>query len=133
MKGNGAAALLLAARALMSAEFIFFGIMKTINTRAMQQYMEAGGVPGELIWVAAAVQIVGGACVLLGFKTRVAAIVLAGFCLVATLLFHTNFADLGEVSDFAKDLATAGGFIFLFAYGAGAWSLDAWMDARRSS
>jgi putative oxidoreductase len=125
MTGTGASALLLAARVMMSIEFILFGSMKIINTRAMQDYMEGGGLPGELIWLAVIVQVLGGLCVMLGYKTRPAALMLAGFCVVATLLFHTNFADLGEVSDFTKDLATAGGFIFLFVFGPGAFSLDA--------
>jgi putative oxidoreductase len=130
MTGTGAGALLLAARTMLSIEFILFGGMKIINTRPMQDYMEAGGVPGELIWLAIVVQMLGGLCVLLGYKARLAALTLAGFCIVATLLFHTNFADLREVSDFTKDLATAGGFVFVFVFGPGAFSLDAWLGAR---
>lgn len=133
MTGMGTAALLLAARLLMSVEFIFFGSMKVINTGNMQAYMDARGVPGELIWLAVIVQVVGGLCVLFGFKTKLAALALAGFCLVATLIFHTNFADLGEVSDFTKDLATAGGFMLLYLLGPGALSLDARLQRRSES
>lgn len=128
MTGMGASALLLTARLMMSIEFIFFGSMKVINTQAMQNYMEEGGVPGELIWLAVLVQVLGGLCVMLGYRTRLAALMLAGFCLLATLLFHTDLADLREVSDLTKDLATAGGFIFLFAYGPGKLSVDAWLQ-----
>jgi putative oxidoreductase len=133
MTGSGASALLLAARVMMSIEFVLFGSMKIINTQAMQDYMEAGGVPGELIWLAVVVQLAGGLCLLVGYRTRQAALMLAGFCIVATVLFHTNFSDLGEVSDFTKDLATAGGFIVLFVCGPGALSLDAWLQARASA
>jgi putative oxidoreductase len=123
---------LLIARIFMSAEFIFFGSMKLANLRDMQDYMEAAGVPGELIWLVIPVQVVGGLCILLGLHTRLAALVMIGFCLTATLLFHTNFADMREVSDFTKDLATAGGFLFLFAYGPGPLSIDAWLKRPRA-
>ncbi len=82
-------------------------------------------MPGNLIWLAIVVQIGCGVLVAIGFQTRLAALLLAGFCLVATTIFHTNFSDLGEVSDFTKDLATAGGFLFVAAFGPGPLSVDA--------
>ena len=124
---------LLLARILMSVEFLLFGSLKIVNSARMQAYMEAAGVPGELIWLAVFVQLCGGALVLVGYRTRVAALALAGFCVIATLLFHTNFADLGEVSDFTKDLATTGGFIFLFVLGPGTLSIDAWLSRRTNT
>ena len=68
----------------MSIPFLFFGTMKTINTVNMQNYMESFGVPGELIWLVIAVQIGCGALIVLGYQTKWAALVLAGFCIVAT-------------------------------------------------
>lgn len=113
----------------MSIAFIFFGVMKTINTGNMQNYMEGFGVPGKLIWLAIIVQIGCGTLIVVGYQTRLAALALAGFCVIATSIFHTRFfndgsADLGQVSDFTKDLAATGGFLFLFVIGPGKLSLD---------
>lgn len=128
--GARAAVILLAARVLLSFEFIFFGVMKLLNSDNMQAYMESRGVPGILIWPVILLQIGAGLCVLFGYRTRPAALTLAGFCVVATTLFHFDFSDLGEVSDFTKDLATAGGFLCLFVAGPGRLSLDTWLATR---
>jgi putative oxidoreductase len=116
---------LLAARLMIAGEFVLWGTMKIINTERMQAYMEARGVPGALIWGAILLQIGGGLLIAGGLYTRWAALALAGFCLVATGIFHSNFADLGELSDFTKDIATAGGLLILALVGPGPWSLDA--------
>jgi putative oxidoreductase len=127
-----AAWVLLLARVGLSLEFLIFGTLKIVNSTSMQAYMERHGVPGELIWLAVLVQLGAGALVLIGYRTQLAALALAGFCVVATTMFHTHFADLGELSDFTKDLATAGGLLFLYAHGPGQWSVDAWLVRRAS-
>jgi putative oxidoreductase len=86
--------------------------------------MARHGVPGLLIWPAIALQIGAGLAVAVGYQTRLSALSLAAFCVVASALFHNNFADLGEVSNFTKDMATAGGFLILALVGAGPLSLD---------
>jgi len=116
--------ILLAARLLMAIEFIVFGALKIPNHASMQLYMAQHGVPGVLIWPALVLQLVAGLMVAAGAFTRLAALALAGFCVVATFLFHLNLADLGEVSNFTKDLATAGGFLLLALLGAGPLSVD---------
>ncbi len=67
----------------------------------------------------------GGLAVLLGWQTRISAFLLAGFCLLSALIFHANFGDQMQSILFLKNMAMAGGFLFLVAGGAGAWSLDA--------
>ena len=61
---------------------------------------------------------------MLGWKTRTAALLLAGFCLLTATIFHHNFADQQQMIHFLKDLAIAGGFLVLLANGAGPLSLD---------
>ena len=60
----------------------------------------------------------------LGYQTRWAAIALAVFTVVATLAFHTNFADQNEMLAFMKNAAILGGLLQVIAFGAGAYSLD---------
>ena len=115
---------LLVARLLMAIEFVVFGALKIPNNASMQGYMEHHGVPGVLIWPALILQLVAGLMVAAGAFTRLAALALAGFCVVATFLFHLNLSDLGEVSNLTKDLATAGGLLLLAVLGGGPLSVD---------
>ena len=58
---------------------------------------------------------------------------LAGFCIIATSLFHTQFNATGELAHFTKDFSIAGGFLFMIAYGPGPLSLDARIARARAS
>ena len=57
-------------------------------------------------------------------KTRWAAFLLAGFSIMAAVIFHNNFSNRSELLFFEKDLAIAGGLLALMAAGGGRWSLD---------
>lgn len=116
---------LLVARIFMSGVFLVFGVGKILHRLQMESYMEAHGVPGEWIFLAIAVQIGFGLLVAIGYRTRFAALMLAGFCIIATSLFHTDFQAAGELTHFTKDFAIAGGFLFLIANGPGPLSIDA--------
>ena len=124
---------LLVARIFMAAVFLTFGVGKILHWARMQEYMEAHGVPGSLISLAIVVQIGFGLLVVLGYQTRFAALMLAGFCIIATSLFHTQFSVTGELSHFTKDFAIAGGFLFMIAYGPGPLSLDARFASTKAS
>ena len=80
--------------------------------------MQAFGVPGRLLPLAIGVELVCGLLVLFGYKTRIAGLLLAGFCVATAVLFHTRFGDRNQLLHFEKDLAIAGGFLMLFAQGA---------------
>ena len=111
-------------RFFISAIFIFAGFGKITGYASTQAYMEATGVPGQILPLVILVELGGGLAILLGLLTRWAALALAGFSLVSALLFHANFADQVQSIMFMKNVAMAGGFLFLFVHGAGAWSLD---------
>jgi hypothetical protein len=74
---------------------------------------------------AIALEIGCGVLILLGYYTRPAALLLAGFCLATAVLFHIKLGNRNELLHFEKDLAIAGGLLVLFAHGAGRWALDA--------
>jgi putative oxidoreductase len=92
--------------------------------------MEAFGVPGATLPLAIAVELGGALMIVAGFQTRVAALMLAAFCIATALLFHTRLGVRNELLHFEKDFAIAGGFLVLAALGGGAWSVDAWMSRR---
>ena len=111
-------------RILMSAIFLLSGLGKIGQYAGTQAYMAAQGVPGALLPLVIAVEVGGAAALIIGFKTRWAAFLLAGFSLVSAALFHNNFADQTQMIMFMKNVAMAGGFLLLFANGPGPLSLD---------
>lgn len=116
---------LLAARALMAAIFILSGYNKIVGYAGTQQYMAANGVPDILLPLVILVELGGGLLILFGFQTRIAAILLAGFTLVAAFLFHAKFGDRNQMIHFMKNLAIVGGFLSLYVSGPGPFSIDA--------
>ncbi len=119
-----ASVLAIVARALMAYIFIVSGYGKIAGYDATVQYMESAGVSGSLLPLVIALEIGGGVALLVGFQTRLAALALAIFSVIAALIFHTA-ADPGQQINFMKNLAMAGGLLGFFLNGAGRWSLDA--------
>jgi len=115
----------LGGRILIAAIFILSGFSKITGYAGTQGYMEAMGVPGALLPLVIVAELGGGLLVVLGLWTRLAAFALAGFSLLSALLFHANFGDQVQMIMFMKNLAIAGGFLFLVAHGAGPLSVDA--------
>lgn len=111
-------------RILIAVLFLASGLGKIGGYAGTQAYMASMGVPGALLPLVILTEAGGAIAIILGWKTRWAALALAGFCLLTATLFHLNFADKGQMTSFMKDIALAGGFLILFAHGAGAWSLD---------
>ncbi|MGI3902230.1 MAG: DoxX family protein [Janthinobacterium lividum] len=121
----------LPARILMSALFLLSGLGKITAVAATQVSMAAFGIPGVLFWPAAALEIGSGILLLLGRGLRPLGLIMAGWCLVTALIFHTAWADQNQIFDFLKNLAMAGGFLMLAARGAPSFGLDGLLGARR--
>ena len=111
-------------RILISFMFIQSGFDKITGYADTAGYMASQGVPGLLLPLVILTELGGGLMVLAGFKTRVAAFALAGFCLLAAALFHYKPDDMMQMIMFKKNIAIAGGFLFLVANGAGPLSFD---------
>jgi putative oxidoreductase len=120
----------LAGRLLLAAIFLHEAYAKLTAYSAAVAYSEAFGVPGQLLPLAIAAEVGCGLLIVIGYQTRAAALVLAGFCVVTAAVFHTKLGVRNELLHFEKDLAIAGGFLVLFAHGAGAWALDAIMQRK---
>ena len=65
-----------------------------------------------------------GLALIAGWQTRIAAFLLAGFTLLAAIIFHTDFANQVQYLFFMKNLAIAGGLLALVAHGPGPLALD---------
>jgi putative oxidoreductase len=111
-------------RLLLSLIFVVSGAGKIGAYAGTQAYMDSMGVPGMLLPLVIALEILGGIAIVLGWQARIVAFLLAGFCLLSAVLFHGNIGDQGQQIQFLKNLGLAGGFLLIVAHGAGAWSLD---------
>ena len=113
-----------AGRTLLAGLFLISGAGKLAAYEASQGYMEAMGVPGALLPAAIAFEILTPLALIAGFKARLAAVLLAGFSIVAAVLFHSNFADQIQQIMFFKNLSIAGGLLMIAANGPGAFALE---------
>jgi len=111
-------------RVLLAVMFIQAGISKIFGYAGTQQMMESHGIPGMLLPLVIFVEAGCGLGVLLGLFTRSSAILLAGFCGLAALFFHFDFADRMQMINFMKNITIAGGFLVLAGAGPGALALD---------
>lgn len=116
--------LLLLARIGLCMPFILFGFRKLTGPENIASVIESVGLPGWLVWPAGAFQLVAGIMILTGTYTRLGAGALAIFCILAPSIFHSNFNDISELSQFTKDMAAAGGFVVLALHGPGHFSID---------
>lgn len=114
----------LGGRILLAAIFLLSGLGKIGAYAGTAAYMTSVGVPGALLPAVIATEVLGAVAIIIGWKTRVVALLMAGFTLAAGVLFHSNFGDQIQMIMFLKNVAIAGGFLLLAANGAGALSLD---------
>ena len=113
-----------AGRLLLAVLFLLAGLSKLGAYSATAAYMASAGLPGALLPLVIATEVLGSLAIILGWKTRIVATLLAGFTLLTALTFHTNFADQTQMIMFLKNVSIAGGFLLLIANGAGRYSLD---------
>ena len=111
-------------RILLSAIFLINGIGKIFNYEGTIQYMENFDVPGYLIIPAITVEILFPILLIIGYYTKFSALVLSLFTLVLAVIFHTDFSNQMQLISFLKNIAIAGGFLIIFVYGPGKYSID---------
>ena len=114
----------LIARISISILFLLNGIFKINNYEGTVGWMESFGLPGILIFPAIILEIVGPILIIIGYQTRIAAAALSLFCIATALIFHNDFSDQMQLTAFLKNIALAGGFLFLVINGAKGYCLD---------
>jgi putative oxidoreductase len=121
----------LVARILLSFMFILAGLGKLGDIQGSMAYTASAGIPGFFVFPAIAVELLGGLAVLVGWQTRWAALGLAGFAVLAAILYHylpaqglEGYERMGQMVNFQKNLAIAGGLLLLAVFGPGRWSVD---------
>ena len=114
----------LLARIFLAALFLLGGIAKLGDVAGFAGYLTMGGLPAFLAWPAVLFEISVGVAMIVGFQTRIMALLAAGFCVVTALLYHNNFADQMQMTMFLKNFGLAGGFLMLYTHGAGRLAFD---------
>ena len=120
----------LVGRIFLSALFLIEGVGKLFMQEQVITYMEDYGVPGILFIPAVILEILFPLLLIVGYKTRLAALVMSLFTLTVAIIFHTDFSDGMQLVFFLKDLAIAGGFMIIIAYGSNKFSLDHFLKSK---
>ena len=118
-------------RILLSTLFLIEGFGKTSMQENVTMYMEDYGVPGILFVPATILEILFPLFVIVGYKTRWAASIMALFTFAVAIIFHTDFSEGMQMMFFLKDIAIAGGFMIIVAYGPGKISLDHYFNSKK--
>ena len=118
-------------RVLLSALFLIEGLGKISMQEDVILYMEDYGVPGILFMPATILEILFPLFLIVGYKTKWAASIMALFTFAVAIIFHTNFDEGVQMIFFLKDLAIAGGFMIIVAYGPSKISLDYYFNSKK--
>ena len=114
-------------RLFFSSMFLALGYGKLTAFGGTSGYMASLGLPAPALFtlVAVIVEIGGGLLMLVGYQTRVVALLLAIYVLVSAFIGHSQLGDSNQFMHFMKNMAIVGGSLAFVALGAGAYSLDA--------
>ena len=111
-------------RIFISALFLISAFNKIFNLDGSMGWMEGFGIPGLLIFPAIAIEIILPILVIVGYQARIAAGILAIFCLMTAFLFHFDLSNQLQLISFLKNIGLAGGFLFIVANGTRDWAVD---------
>ena len=114
----------LVGRILISVLFLISAYDKIFSIDGSMSWMEGFGIPGILLYPTIALEIILPLCIIIGYKARIIAGLLAIFCLATAFIFHMDFVDPMQKIAFLKNVGLAGGFLFIVANGTKEWAVD---------
>jgi len=112
------------ARLLISALFLISAYNKIFSIDGTMSWMEGFGIPRLLLYPTIALEIILPLFIIIGYQARIAAGLLAIFCIATAFIFHYDFVDQMQTIAFLKNLGLAGGFLFIVANGTKEWAVD---------
>ena len=104
-------------RILISTLFLLNGVFKISNYDGTVGWIESFGMPGILIIPAIILEVIGPILIIVGYKAKLAAGFLSLFCILTAIIFHNDFSDQMQLTSFLKNIALAGGFLFIVVNG----------------
>lgn len=116
----------LAARILVGVMFLIAGFSKLTNFSGTVDFAQSAGLPLPVvaIVIAIAIELLGGLSLVLGYKIFWGALSLAIFTLIASFVFHGNFADPMQQLLFTKNMGIVAALLYMSHFGAGKGSLE---------
>ena len=112
-------------RLLISTLFLISAYNKIFSIDGTMSWMEGFGIPGFLLYPTIALEIILPLFIIIGYKARLSAGLLAIFCVVTAFIFHYDFVDQMQIISFFKNISLAGGFLFILVNGTKEWSVEA--------
>ena len=100
-------------RIFISLVFLLSGINKIGNYEGTIVWIESLGMPGIFLIPAIILEIGAPILIMIGYKVKISAALLSLFCLATAIIFHTDFSNQMQFVSFMKNIALAGGFLFL--------------------
>ena len=114
----------LVGRVFISLVFLLSGINKIVNYEGSIGWMESFGMSGIFLIPAIILEIGAAILIIIGYKVKIAAALLSVFCIATALIFHTDFSNQMQFVSFMKNIALAGGFLFLVINDTKGFSLE---------
>ena len=114
----------LLARIFISSVFLVSGYNKIMNYESTVNFMEGFGIPGLLLWPTIVLEIILPILVIIGYKTQIATILLAIFCIATAVIFHFDFSNQMQIVALLKNFGLAGGFLLIALNGPKQFSMD---------
>ena len=122
-------------RIFISALFLIEAVRKFFNPDMSMMYMSDHGVPEFLFYPSIAFEIIIPLVLIAGYKTRIAASLLAVFVLTVTLIFHSHhiIADSMQLTIFLKNLAIIGGLLLIISNKPQICSVDYYLESKKGN
>ena len=114
----------LVGRIFISLVFLLSGYNKIFNYDNTITWMEGFGIPGFLLWPAIVLEILLPIFIIIGYRTKISALILGAFCIATALLFHLDFTNQMQTIALLKNFGLAGGFLFIAVNGPREWAID---------
>ena len=111
-------------RIFISLVFLLSGFNKIGNYEGTIGWMESFSMPGIFLIPAIILEVGAPILIIIGYKVKISAALLSLFCIATAVIFHNDFSNQMQFISFMKNIALAGGFLFLVINGAKDFSLD---------
>ena len=120
-------------RIFLSTLFLFEGIRKFFYQDETIEYMESFGIPELFFYPSAFFEIIIPTLLIIGFKTRIVALLMFLFTIAVSVIFHTDFNNHMQIIAFLKNFSIAGGFLIIASYEAKMCTIDYYLKYKNNS